>query len=171
MATNEEPTAEELAKIEEELFKTGPLSLLTDAVNNNAQVLINVRNGHKLLARVKAFDRHCNMILESVKEMWTEVSKKKVVNKDRFVSKMFLRGDSVVIVLRNPLGGPGKGKPAATTQKRHRDASGASAVEEDAIEQDGKKSKTADVDEDADADADVDDKVEQPAKRVTRSRS
>ena len=66
-STNEEPTAEELAKIEEELFKTGPLSLLTDAVNNNAQVLINVRNGHKLLARVKAFDRHCNMILESVK--------------------------------------------------------------------------------------------------------
>jgi small nuclear ribonucleoprotein (snRNP)-like protein len=25
------------------------------------QVLINVRNNHKLLARVKAFDRHCNM--------------------------------------------------------------------------------------------------------------
>lgn len=24
------------------------------------------------------------------------------VNKDRFVSKMFLRGDSVVMVLRNP---------------------------------------------------------------------
>jgi small nuclear ribonucleoprotein D2 len=26
----------------------------------------------------------------------------KPVNKDRFVSKMFLRGDSVVMVLRNP---------------------------------------------------------------------
>jgi small nuclear ribonucleoprotein (snRNP)-like protein len=37
------------------------------------QVLINCRNNHKLLARVKAFDRHCNMILENVKEMWTEV--------------------------------------------------------------------------------------------------
>ena len=24
------------------------------------------------------------------------------VNKDRFISKMFLRGDSVIIVLRNP---------------------------------------------------------------------
>jgi hypothetical protein len=40
------------------------------------QVLINCRNNHKLLARVKAFDRHCNMILENVKEMWTEVSNK-----------------------------------------------------------------------------------------------
>jgi small nuclear ribonucleoprotein (snRNP)-like protein len=36
-------------------------------------VLINCRNNHKLLGRVKAFDRHCNMILENVKEMWTEV--------------------------------------------------------------------------------------------------
>jgi small nuclear ribonucleoprotein D2 len=28
-----------------------------------------------LLARVKAFDRHCNMVLENVKEMWTEKPK------------------------------------------------------------------------------------------------
>jgi len=83
------------------------------------------------------------MVLENVREMWTEVSqanpscilshdfyffrflpmsylahdcfallqipktgkgKKKAlpVNKDRFISKMFLRGDSVIIVLRNP---------------------------------------------------------------------
>ena len=60
-------------------------------------------------ARVKAFDRHCNMVLENVKEMWTEVPKSgkgkqkaKPVNKDRFISKMFLRGDSVIVVLRNP---------------------------------------------------------------------
>ena len=39
----------------------------------HAQVLINCRNNRKLLGRVKAFDRHCNMILENVKEMWTEV--------------------------------------------------------------------------------------------------
>ena len=38
-----------------------------------AQVLINCRNNRKLLGRVKAFDRHCNMVLENVKEMWTEV--------------------------------------------------------------------------------------------------
>ena len=57
----------------------------------------------------QAFDRHCNMVLENVKEMWTEVpkagkgkAKAKPINKDRFISKMFLRGDSVIVVLRNP---------------------------------------------------------------------
>jgi len=107
MATN--PTVDELEKKEEELFRTGPLSVLTTSVKSNSQVLINCRNNRKLLGRVKAFDRHCNMILENVKEMWTEVPKtsrgKKQsapVNKDRFISKMFLRGDSVILVLRNP---------------------------------------------------------------------
>lgn len=38
------------------------------------QVLINCRNNKKLLGRVRAFDRHCNMVLENVKEMWTEVT-------------------------------------------------------------------------------------------------
>lgn len=42
-------------------FATGPLSLLAQAVQSNSQVLINMRNSHKLLARVKAFDRHFNM--------------------------------------------------------------------------------------------------------------
>ncbi|CAL4903270.1 unnamed protein product [Urochloa decumbens] len=125
-------------KKEEEEFSTGPLSVLMMSVKNNTQVLINCRNNKKLLGRVRAFDRHCNMVLENVREMWTEVcdhillafvfvslsciplficeclfvlqvpktgkGKKKAlpVNKDRFISKMFLRGDSVIIVLRNP---------------------------------------------------------------------
>jgi len=50
-----------------------------------------------------------NMVLEEVKEMWVEVprtgkgkKRAKPVNKDRFIAKMFLRGDSVILVLRNP---------------------------------------------------------------------
>jgi small nuclear ribonucleoprotein D2 len=96
-------------KSEEEEFSTGPLSVLMQSVKSNTQILINCRNNKKLLGRVKAFDRHCNMVLENVKEMWTEVPKKgkgvkkaKPINKDRFISKMFLRGDSVIVVLRNP---------------------------------------------------------------------
>ena len=41
--------------------------------------------------------------------MWTEYPKKgkgakraKPVNKERVINKMFLRGDSVILVLRNP---------------------------------------------------------------------
>ncbi|CAK8996218.1 unnamed protein product [Durusdinium trenchii] len=76
-------------------------------MTSSCQVLINCRNNRKILARVKAFDRHSNMVLENVREMWTEVphggkKKAKPVNKDRFISKMFLRGDSVILVLRNP---------------------------------------------------------------------
>ena len=50
------------------------------------------------------------MVLENVKEMWTETPKSgkgkkraRPVNKDQFIHKMFLRGDSVILVLKNPL--------------------------------------------------------------------
>lgn len=46
-----------------------------------------------------------------MKEMWTETSKGgkaaqrgTAVNKDRYVSKMFLRGDSVILIVGNPAG-------------------------------------------------------------------
>ncbi|KAK8822288.1 small nuclear ribonucleoprotein D2 [Blastocystis sp. ATCC 50177/Nand II] len=98
-----------VVKNEEEEFAKGPLSILYQAVKNNTKVLINVRNNHKLLCHVKAFDRHCNMVLENVKEFWTEVPKSgkgkkkaRVVNKDRYIPKLFLRGDSVVVVCSNP---------------------------------------------------------------------
>ncbi|KAI0724456.1 Sm-like ribonucleoprotein [Cerioporus squamosus] len=91
----------QLRALEEHEISQGPLSVLQQAVRNHTQVLISLRNNKKLLARVKAFDRHSNMVLEN---MWTEMPKgknKKPVNKDRFISKMFLRGDSVILVLRN----------------------------------------------------------------------
>jgi len=55
-----EMTPEELAQKEQEEFNTGPLSVLTQSVKNNTQVLINCRNNKKLLGRVKAFDRCLN---------------------------------------------------------------------------------------------------------------
>ncbi|KAI5292957.1 mRNA splicing protein [Ascosphaera acerosa] len=81
----------EVSVLEEHELTTGPLSILLTATRTHAQVLISCRNNRKLLARVKAFDRHCNMVLENVKEMWTEKPKgknSKGVNKDRFISKM-----------------------------------------------------------------------------------
>ena len=93
MAGKAEMTPEQREAKEQEEFQTGPLRVLTDSVKNNTQVLINCRyhhttprgnylmnilyfrNNKKLLGRVKAFDRHCNMVLEGVKEMWTELPK------------------------------------------------------------------------------------------------
>ncbi|KAI9678675.1 MAG: mRNA splicing protein [Caeruleum heppii] len=90
-------TEYEVAQLEEHEFTSGPLSILQTAVRSHTQVLISCRNNRKLLARVKAFDRHCNMVLENVKEMWTETprvasgKKGRPVNKDRFISKLCVR--------------------------------------------------------------------------------
>lgn len=59
----------ELARLEEYEFANGPLSVLQSAVQEHTPVLISCRNNKKLLARVKAFDRHANMVLENVKEV------------------------------------------------------------------------------------------------------
>ncbi|KAL9652309.1 hypothetical protein ABK040_011967 [Willaertia magna] len=91
-STEPQKTAEQLEKEEELQFEKGPLSLLLESVREQTQILISCRNNRKLLARVKAFDRHCNMVLENVQEMWTEQpksgkgrSRSKPVNKTRFI--------------------------------------------------------------------------------------
>ena len=43
------------------------------------------------------------MVLENVKELWTEKKGKSVINRERFISKLFLRGDSVIVVLKTPV--------------------------------------------------------------------
>ena len=46
------------------------------------------------------------MVMENVQEVWTEMPKKgkhgKPMTKTRYIPKMFLRGDSVIYVLKNP---------------------------------------------------------------------
>lgn len=39
-----------------------PLSVLQTSVRSSTQILIALRNNRKLLGRVKAFDRHANMV-------------------------------------------------------------------------------------------------------------
>lgn len=55
----------QLRALEEHEISQGPLSVLQQAVRNHTQVLISLRNNKKLLARVKAFDRHSNMVSTS----------------------------------------------------------------------------------------------------------
>ena len=83
---------------------SGPLSLVNDAMRSNSLVLVHCRNNHKLLGRIKAFDRHCNLIMEAVTDLWTESGGKgkRRINKDRVISKLFIRGDSVILIVRDP---------------------------------------------------------------------
>eukprot|EP00918_Siedleckia_nematoides_P078479 GHVU01171725.1.p1 GENE.GHVU01171725.1~~GHVU01171725.1.p1 ORF type:complete len:104 (+),score=15.35 GHVU01171725.1:65-376(+) len=100
-------TAEKEEVKDKDAPTSGPLMVLAEAARENCQVLINCRHNRKILGRVKAFDRHCNLVLTDAREMWTEKPKGKKkgaknVNKDRFISKLFLRGDSVIVILKNP---------------------------------------------------------------------
>ena len=52
--------AEEVSEHATDL-KSGPFSVLYKAVSSNTQILVNLRNNHKLLGRVKAYDRHMNL--------------------------------------------------------------------------------------------------------------
>ena len=94
---------------QEETFHEGPLSVLKECVKSNTQIMVYCRNNRKLLGKIRAFDRHMNMILESVFELWTETLKGKgkgkkarTKNNERHIPKMFLRGDSVILVVKNP---------------------------------------------------------------------
>ena len=94
---------------QEETFHEGPLSVLKECVKSNTQIMVYCRNNRKLLGKIRAFDRHMNMILESVFELWTETlkgkgkgKKEKKKNNERHIPKMFLRGDSVILVVKNP---------------------------------------------------------------------
>ena len=104
---SEDDKNKEKREAEEEMLNEGPLSLLKEAVRTNSQILIYCRNNRKLLGRIRAFDRHMNIILEAVCEIWSEMMKgknktHKLRNRERFISKMFLRGDSIILIVKNP---------------------------------------------------------------------
>ena len=65
-------THEEREAREQEELSTGPIRVLTDSVTSGMKIMINCTNNKRLLGRLKAFDRHFNVVLEEVTEMWTE---------------------------------------------------------------------------------------------------
>ena len=89
---SESKDAEALAKEMQE----GPLSLLYDSAKKGTPVMVCCRNNRKLIGRIKAFDRHFNMVLEGVTEIWTVPGvkgkgqkKAAEVNKERCVREGF----------------------------------------------------------------------------------
>jgi len=98
-------TQQDRDREEVEEFARGPFSVLDSSLKSNSQILVSCRNNKKLLGKVRAFDRHMNMVLENVQEVWFEPSKTKGARgtaKRRYISKMFLRGDNVILVVKNP---------------------------------------------------------------------
>ena len=101
-------TDEELRRHEQDEFARGPMRLLTAACATHTPILVHMRNDHRLVGRVRAFDRHCNLVMEGVREWWREggggkgrgVKRRRGVERERHVPKMFIRGDSIIMVVQ-----------------------------------------------------------------------
>merc|ERR1712032_76551 len=90
-------------------FLFGPMSTISECVKEGRTILVSCRNNRKLLGHVKAVDRHFNLILENVREMWQETNSNtqnmdgnQLITKERFISKLFVRGDTVILLLPDP---------------------------------------------------------------------
>ena len=70
-----ELTELELKTLEEYEFNHGPMSILNNAVKNDSPIIISCRNNHKLIGKVRAFDRHCNLVLETSKNCGLKTSR------------------------------------------------------------------------------------------------
>ena len=83
-----------------------PSELVERCVGSPLWVLM--KSERELVGTLRGFDVYVNMVLEDVRELWTEVprgakgSRAQPVNKDRVIRKMFLRGDNVIVVVANP---------------------------------------------------------------------
>ncbi|CBH09635.1 small nuclear ribonucleoprotein SmD2 [Trypanosoma brucei gambiense DAL972] len=76
----------------------GPFCLLDSAVKNGTRVFIQSRYNKSLVATVVAFDKHFNLVLRDAVEL-TMVNNEQ---KERSIRNMFLRGASVVFIVRLP---------------------------------------------------------------------
>ncbi len=80
-------------------FET-PSCLLSNIIKKNKLIVIFLRNNKKIVAKLKAFDKHFNLILENIREIWNEHNKKgKTTFKERHIGRMILRGDSIILMV------------------------------------------------------------------------
>lgn len=90
----------EISKLE-----NGPMGPLVEAVRSGHRVLVALRSNRKVYGDLKAIDRHWNMVLENVFEIWSPQptsDKKTVKPQTRRIKCLFLRGDNVICAYPNP---------------------------------------------------------------------
>jgi len=78
-----------------------PMALLSTIIRGDKLAIIFLRNNKKIVSKIKAFDKHFNLILENIKEVWNQhTNKGTLVFKERHIGKMILRGDSVILIIQ-----------------------------------------------------------------------
>jgi len=79
---------------------SGPFMLLKKSLTSSTKIYILTNDHHKFTGYLRSFDKHCNIILENVTEIWHEEMKndKKIITKEKYSPIIFLRGDSIIII-------------------------------------------------------------------------
>ncbi|ABA27372.1 mRNA splicing factor (nucleomorph) [Bigelowiella natans] len=94
----------ETHSVDNVLKNKGPFMLLSKVTKLNSKIIISSNDNHKFYGFIRGFDKHCNLMLEDVTEIWKEETtdarslKKKVVIKEKFIPKLFFRGDAVILI-------------------------------------------------------------------------
>jgi len=65
-----------------------PMDALGDALDK--EVMVKTKNGMEIYGKLKAFDIHVNVVLENARFKDGDIEKK--------VPKMFIRGDTIVLI-------------------------------------------------------------------------
>ncbi|AIB09630.1 small nuclear ribonucleoprotein Sm D2 (nucleomorph) [Lotharella oceanica] len=81
-------------------FGSGPFILLKKSLTASAKIYVLTNDHHKFTGYLRSFDKHCNLIIENVTEIWHEKKKnnKKIITKEKYSPIIFLRGDTIIIV-------------------------------------------------------------------------
>jgi small nuclear ribonucleoprotein D2 len=79
-----------------------PLQLLSEIIINRKNVIVFTRNNKKIIGYLRAFDKHFNLIIENVREIWSSRKKGQDMKfHERLIQKLIIRGDSVILLLPN----------------------------------------------------------------------
>ena len=83
-------------------YQEGPLSMLRECVEDKTKVIIDIggKGDKKLIAQVVSFDHRFNMILCDIVEEWTERRGRVIEHRKRNISKMFLPGHNVRVIVK-----------------------------------------------------------------------
>jgi small nuclear ribonucleoprotein D2 len=103
--TRTEADAVGWAKSDSATYRTGPFSLLYQAVHDpKCNILVQCRNDRKILGKLVAFDHHFNLVLTNALEIWTKPGAHgaEPVHGTRHIGKMLLRGDGVTLITKVP---------------------------------------------------------------------
>ena len=78
-----------------------PLELLADIVLKKKKVIIFTRNNKKIIATLRAFDKHFNLILENAKEIWSfRQFENRLKFQERTIQKLLIRVNKIELLVK-----------------------------------------------------------------------